>query len=89
MTFEEWLKAPKTCDTAVDLARQAWNAALAAAFEESAVVADEWALHYPTCIFPEYGTSVDCMSAAAMRHASEQIAARIRARGEGDDDTRD
>ena len=50
--------------------------------EGCAVIAQEWAKHYPISVFPEDGTSIDCQSASAMRHASKVIAAAIRERGE-------
>ena len=66
------------------------NAMLSAAYqvgqanerEACAVVAESWADHYPTDVFPEESTSVDAISARAMRHAAQKIAAAIRARGD-------
>ena len=54
-----------------------------AACEMCAVVAASWADHYPLDVFPEGTGTVDSISASAMRHAAKQIAAAIRARGEG------
>jgi hypothetical protein len=62
---------------------QRLDEAVAAEREACAMVAESWADHYPVDVFPEDGTSIDCISAGAMRHAAQQIAAAIRAR-EGD-----
>lgn len=50
--------------------------------EACAREAEAFGRHYPTSVFPEDGTSTDCISASIYRHAAEQIAAAIRARNQ-------
>lgn len=54
------------------------------ALEEAAKAAEHWGSFFPTSVFPENGTSVDCVSAAMGRQAAKQIALAIRALKEQD-----
>jgi len=57
-----------------------WQSARAAAFAECAEISRRYADHYPEDIFDPMGTSIDCISARAIRVGAMNMASAIEAR---------
>lgn len=61
--------------TSTELSRR--RAAIRKELRACAQVALKWAENYPEDVFPNTGTSTDCISARMARHTSKMIAAQI------------